>query len=392
MTRFEEIDKFLLKMAKIIAENPKTELDKSTIYYYLKNYGLSEEEIATSKLSMLRFLDWEKAFEGSNLKVFEHDLQPSFLQFHSKKDAKHDSKCAKLYVSFSKEDIKDAVIDIFKFISKEDMSTYSKVADKIRSDAVVLRMMNPEEAKKVIEFINNNPNLSSKAKPTNPFVYRCGKVGMGYDDKLSYNSTLASTLSYYFKNRKRTNRLSEVSAQDFKKYVEAVIEQIFMTKEIVNVESFRKECEATSYLHRKTEDVALNYEEILVLINKSLDPNMKLEDYFTFLNNCKNENLMNEKREGYKKKMDQSTSKEDITETDITLLDCYIMYAKTKYGKEIVPAYLELYCNGNILAITRDNNFRAYFMETLTPTKVKAIVGDNINEYVNKVINKESIR
>ena len=58
--------------------------------------------------------------------------------------------------TFAKEDMESCVMQIFDFIGQNKFETYSKVSDVIRSDAIVLRMANINDAKKVINFINTN--------------------------------------------------------------------------------------------------------------------------------------------------------------------------------------------------------------------------------------------
>lgn len=105
----------------------------------------------------------------------------------------------KIYLSFSKEDVFECVNMIFDYIDQNELSTLSKVADVRRSDEVVLRMSNVEDAKKLLEFINNNEYLSTRAKPVNPFLIKSGVAGLANDRLLSYNETLSFIIAEYFK-------------------------------------------------------------------------------------------------------------------------------------------------------------------------------------------------
>lgn len=88
------------------------------------------------------FPNWINHFQNTNLHVFESDMQKGFLQFHTS-TGRNTEGHVKLYVTFSKENMESCVIRIFDYINQNNFATYSKVSDVVRSDSVVLRMVNP---------------------------------------------------------------------------------------------------------------------------------------------------------------------------------------------------------------------------------------------------------
>ena len=193
-----EIDEFLKYYAKIYKQNPGLPILRDTIYHGLMTYGLNEEEKQNKSIKYM-FANWMEHYKNTNLIVYESELQKRFLQFHSSNGRNYEDY-VKIYVTFAKEDMESCVMHIFDFINQNKFETYSKVSDVIRSDAIVLRMANINDAKKVINFINTNSYLSSKARKTNPFLIKNGVVGLASDRNLSYNSTIAFLITKYYKS------------------------------------------------------------------------------------------------------------------------------------------------------------------------------------------------
>ena len=169
-----EINEFLKYYAKIYKQKPELPILRDTIYHGLMTYGLKEEEKQDNSIKYM-FNKWIEHYKNTNLIVYESELQKRFLQFHSS-NGRNSEDYVKIYVTFAKEDIELCVMQIFDFIGQNKFETYSKVSDVIRSDAIVLRMANINDAKKVINFINTNLYLSSKARKTNPFLIKNGNA------------------------------------------------------------------------------------------------------------------------------------------------------------------------------------------------------------------------
>ena len=173
-----EIEEFLKYYARIYNQNPNLPIVRDTIYHGLTTYGISDEEKKNKSIKYM-FPKWINYFKNSNLHVYESDMQKHFLQFHTS-DGRTTEGHVKIYATFAKEDMESCVIRIFDYISKNNFATYSKVSDVVRADSIVLRMVNPKEADKVINFINNDQYLSGKARKTNPFLMKVGVVQLPF--------------------------------------------------------------------------------------------------------------------------------------------------------------------------------------------------------------------
>lgn len=190
--RASEMDAFLKWFAKLYNQNQNYPIQKNMLYSYLATYELTEIELQDRNIEE-NFERWKNHYKDNpNIHVFYTERQPEFLQFQSYADK--GSHHIKLYFSFTKEHIETCVNTIFSYIASQNMKTFSKVASKLRSDSVVLRITNMEDALKVINYINSTPSLNRYAKPTNPFLFQVGKMGVAYDNYISYNETLSLLL------------------------------------------------------------------------------------------------------------------------------------------------------------------------------------------------------
>ena len=179
-----EIDVFLKKIANSEELKKYPYISEEYVYDLLENYGFTEEELKRGKNYKHYFEYWESNFQDKrNVRVFCSPQQKSFLQFHNTKS--RDAEYMKLYVSLDSDNIFAGVDSIFRFLESQNIEHASKVSSKTRSDSIVLRIRKQEDVKKVLDFINTNPLLSTNCHPTNPFLMRHGVVGMAYDNNIS---------------------------------------------------------------------------------------------------------------------------------------------------------------------------------------------------------------
>lgn len=386
MNKTYEINYFLNYFSQIYQQNPNLEITSDTFYYALANYGLNNEQIENGNIKNY-FSQWINHFKNSkNIKVFYHPNQTRFLQFNSSKD----TLCVKIYVSFNKEDIYECVNKIFEYIDKNFMPTYSKVSDTIRSDSVIIRLNSINDAKQVINFINNNEYLKIRLQQTNPFLTKDGNIGLAYDKNLSYNETLASILSHYFIYLRRTNNLQNANINSLTTYIEEIYNQYFIndqicqSKELLNYYKDRNcQCDLS--------DLITNFDQIISLIYISLYPQFNSKNYFDFVEqNFYNKALVQNIKNEYQKKLRilQKINNDNIIKPNTKkILDQYILTAQKKYGTDNIIKYLLSYIYGNHNAITRDYNFRQLFINYIPPNEILKITNNNPQEYIYYICN-----
>lgn len=397
--RYNEMNEFLKYYAKIYEQNPNFSIENNTIYAGLMSYGYSNDELERSKNVDYDglFNHWINRFSNSrNLNVYRDDRQYNFLQFWNSKGS--DADCIKIYLSFDTYDIDYCISKIFDFIDKNDIATKSKIANKLRADDVVLRIFDINDAIKVINYINSDSDLVNCARKTNPFMVRHGALGVAFDDWLSYNDTLAEMISNYFKECRNNNDFRNVSVEDFQQYVKNYHNDIF--KNPNNLHKFKG---TSMFLLNKKRfdsdgDCILNYDNVIDLITKQLDPNFNINNFLDVYKKVSNPNNKSQMAQYYNDILDNkisynATPKKENEVNKKDLLDRYIQYAATKYGVDEVHKYLESYVyQNNHNAITKDNNFRNNFLKYLNKQDILYICQNNISSYIYAILGISNIQ
>ena len=362
ITRTKEIDNFIKYVANYINKNDKASSD--TVYAFLQNYGYQASELGdTTPL----FNNWINRYSNNpNIQVYHDERQRKFLQFNTgfNTQAKH----VKLYLSIPLDKMETCVNLIFDYIANNHMLHSSKVANKTRSDSVVLRLDNIEDAEKVINFINNNEYIKSCAKPTNPFLNRAGVVGVAYDDRLSYNDLVSEIVYAYIKSKK--GLIKNYKTDDFLSFAMDYYNKIFVDK--TYYEAFTQSNYFLGHINRLSQDDSIenvyqyvfnNAKEVFEVLLTNLNTD-NYKDVYKIINKSKGNNI--DKKE---------------------LLDSYIRYAYTKYlDIDSIIKALTLYINGTPNSITRDNNYRELFEDNLSREDINSIIKGYPNDYIESVL------
>ena len=367
MNRAQEIDR-LLKFIYRECKKSNIQINEEVVYGTLLNYGFNAQEVNIHTESL--FPMWIDRFKNkSNLDVFHCMQQSHFLQFHNGRSA--GSKHLKLYVSLAPNAYYEGVNTIFDFIEKNNMKTTSKVANKIRSDEIVLRMESTDDAEKLINFINGNSFLTQNARKTNPFLNREGIVGIGYDDLLSYNSTVSFFISDYL------NKTNNPNYEEFVNYLNNKYINLFQNQ--IELRAFTQSNLFKSNLARiKSGFSMINNPELYVINNYRIV-------FGVILNNIYGDSYKNiygcidESKDIFNKMTGEDKYK---------IFDDYIRYAYEKYNHDIdmVAEALYRYSKSEVNAITRDNGFRDKFIYNINPNKVMAITNNDIISYINTTL------
>ena len=363
MNRFEEINEFLKFVANYFNKQ-KTPCDEDIVYGFLSNYGLTNEDVQNKDISYL-FNEYIEHFKNNdNIDVYHDERQRNFLQFNTGYEGT--SRYVKLYISLNKSAMQQGVKIIFEYLAANHMKHASKVANKLRSDAIVLRMESIQDAEKVMKFINSAPYLATNAKLTNPFLARNGKVGVAYDDRLSYNALVAHVVTDYINSKK--GLIKKYSYEDFMNFIMAQYNKIFVDHtelpNFVNTPYFQEnyqrinQCGNSGDLYKF---VVNNFREVYEVLLYNVRSNNFREIYGII-----NTNSPVDKKE---------------------LLDGFIKYAYQKYNSiDTVINALTLYLNGKTNSITKDNGYRDMFVSNLTPNDLVNIIQHDVRDYIEDVL------
>ena len=224
MDDIRKIEEFL----KLIASAGFNGYDISvdTIYRNLIFFDVKEKRSDISSF----FEYWINHFKNNkNINVFVAEYNKNFCHFVNNNNYDVNAYNAiKLYIAIDKEHIHKGAQELFDFLAAENIQHISKVAKKIRFDDIVVRVSNPSDANKIINFVNNNKYLCEGCISTNPFAVRSGNVSVAWDGQLSYNTVVCSWINQYITWEKENGNLELVSYSRFAAFIEKKNEELFV--------------------------------------------------------------------------------------------------------------------------------------------------------------------
>ena len=395
MNRENKINEFLRKFATFYTDNPQFPINSDTFYSELCVY-----ETGVPFLGRLNrdfdiinkfFPYWIKEFVNyPNIKVFLTDKMPGFLMFDN--FSRKSLDCYKLYVTFPKDKLYSSVSKIFHFLERENIEHESKVAFSIRSDSVVMRVLERDDAVKIINFINADNDLLMSMGEVNPFLLNVGKVGLAYDKNLSYNESLCFLLEQYFRFKRASNTLNNVNVGDFRIYIYNIFynmdKDTNMLLQVLNSNVVKKNIKRLDN-NVLVEDILANYKNVFEMIYYNLDSNCSINDYYALVDKFKNPEYYRREILDFGRLMgnDKNNDREPKG-----LFDEYIVYGAIKYGIDNVGFYIQQYLDGDKNAITKDCDFRKLFNRYITPDIVRKIVGSDISFYVKTIMEEKALR
>lgn len=370
MSKNASINEFLLFLKDLAIENPtfpfgeKEGMDR--IYHELVHIGVKDEDrkVNLSKqVSMLTpnfsmnseyasplaaphstFNNWIQNYAQSrNTRVFiEDDKEWSyFCQFTSRnKRARATHEHLKVYIPLDAKHIEFGVKQIFDFLDANDISHISKVGSEIRFDNVVIRLANPDDVDKLINFVKTSRYIQEGLIEPNPFAFSRDNIALACDGSQSYNGTVANLINLYIAHHKKEKTLNKISVEDFYEYVNELYTQQFLTH--------------TSDLLEKTLDwispkEERNFREILRLIIKAHNKDFKYQDFLGHYAESSGRIILNDRT---------------VLNTKRLLIEC-LKALNEKYGSDVALNNMRsFYYTGNEDCITRDFNLRDRIVES----------------------------
>lgn len=330
MTVNEEREVFLRTISSYFKKNSNIPLEKKYIYSYLVSHtikdgylqGIPRENVAGAHLHLKVHLKKKyKGLEGINtftgpkpenfFWVIENRVQMKDKNFYE--DIKDSIK---LYLPVDHSNIKEISTKVLEYIIEEGIHIQAKIANNMRSDVFVIRVLDKDKLDKLLNYINSL-DYNSKSKP-NPFALNVGRVSITKDGMMSYNTVLAEYITEYLKSERE-----EVTLENFKK---------FMHKQINKIPSSNK-----------------NKYMIVDLIIKNLENTLTLEELLS-----------------YNQKVVVDNRVTQVSEEDKNNILRLINGLNVFYNLEETHKRIEIYlATGNINYFTRQNGIRKFVEEHL---------------------------
>lgn len=288
--RKRRIDEFLKYFRDIALQNPHYRLSQRNVYGELTALGVPPSE-KRAEIDH-HFSGWMRHFRNDpNCSVFVSPNWQYFCQFISKDGlARSAEEHIKIYVPLDAAHIDRGAKEIFSFLSKEGISHLSKIGSHVRFDDVVIRLINPEDVSKLMNFINNNKYIQDGLMPANPFVFNLNGIPMAVDGSLSFNSTVASFVQLYINDKIDKNILDTVGVDDFYAFVNKYYNEVF-----ANAQGLERLNRDFGERGRLDDYELVNYKNVIELFLKASKEGFTFDDYIEHYRECSNKSIQRDK-------------------------------------------------------------------------------------------------
>lgn len=385
-------------------------INNVAIYSLLSAYDIDYNDVKSPyNISFFENLT-NQYMNNAVLDVYTDITQNSFLQVHHMNEySKDNHNYIKMYINVTKDSYYNAVNTVVDFLAQHpEIEHISKVSKVCRSDQIVLRVKNMDDAVKIINFISSNKDILNNLKRTNPFLMSYGFLGLAFDRTLTFNGTIAYLVNEYLSTKTDVN---SVDANDFINYIKNLYREL-SSNEITD--SYIKYINNDLVKHHLDHIRGANpyatvnevlsthlymFEQLVYLYNKEEDLN-----YFNNLyEHSKNKEFEQKRMEFLNFKYDTYLRQNDVNKTGEldtnllnvkTTLDDFITYAFFKYKDvQIVEDCISNFLKDRIKDpqsasrnITRDKDFRSKFMN-MSSEDIYEVTNSDISRYVSERLN-----
>ena len=364
--RQEEINSILrdLYESNIYLNENSLNLTASMVVNYLRRRGIPDSEQNTNLVTF--FNDWRNTFgEYSNLHTRIDSVNGFSFRINN---GEVPTDGITLNISLDSRHIGQGVKLIFDYLSSKNIVHSAIIRESIRTDGIVIRLANMEDAKKLHEFISSSRYLQDGMLPVNSFYPSNNKIGYTYNVSTSYDIIVSQMIANYI------NRMHELGATlnniyigSFDQYINTFLQDKNNISELPYIGQSKE----------KQKDAIL----ILELLKNSLSTN-DINKLFT-------SNVSEDKEELFKELILTTLKKYpkgfDDNDPELSGLD-YIMH----------------FLRGNINGVPRDNNLRDRVKNNLTSDDIVNLLNVNhipgvdlsqkLNIYVKMIMLNEMIR
>lgn len=332
MTNYKLIQYFLDMIGEFAISNPTKEITKNFVYSNIMRFNIKKEQQPYVQIDSL-FEHWKSRYKNNNnINIFEVQQRP-FLWF-SHGEIKGNE--IKMYIPLDYQHIKEGANQLFDFIASEGIEHQSKIANKIRNDNIVVRVNSLEDAKKIIDFVENNDYIKEGLIKTNPFLANCNGVGLAMDNNYSYNSTISQIISEFVMYLREHNRMDLLTVDNLNDFI---CKRIPMQND---------------------EDL----KDIYILLSKATDRNFELQDFIDHAEN---------------KLIDVYSLDRTRITTPSYYLERAIKLTNSKYPQNCEKAILE-YLNGNPNYFTNLKKGRQGIIKYVKPGDLINIMRSKLNQ------------
>ena len=196
----------------------------------------------------------------------------------------------KIYVPIDGTNADVVTKQVLDFLLENNIVSRNKVGSHVKGDAFVLRIFDKTDAKRVINFINEQVKLNPLTGKEMPLTFKAGGVSVAMDGLTSYNQIATILIDNFAKNNLGTD------ITGFKEFVHALNEQI-INGDVDLFETMFKDqirnLEENPYVDNEQLAKA-NIYEVIDIIDKALNNNMSANEFVDYISEYQNTGKVND--------------------------------------------------------------------------------------------------
>ena len=196
----------------------------------------------------------------------------------------------KIYVPIDETNANVVTKQVLDFLLENNIASRNKVGSHVKGDAFVLRIFDKTDAKRVINFINEQVKLNPLTGKEMPLTFKAGGVSVAMDGLTSYNQIATILIDNFAKNNLGTD------INGFKEFVHALNEQI-INGDVDLFETMFKDqirnLEENPYINNE-QLAKVNVYEVIDIIDKALNNNMNANEFVDYISEYQNTSKVND--------------------------------------------------------------------------------------------------
>lgn len=222
MNQIEKINDVMLKLQNY-AKIPNGLITAKEIEKAFRNYSLTQDMIdkTISEQSRVEIIDmlFSKIDERKCTTSLGAGFQDNwnFFDTNYSKNEQSPNFDWKVYIPIKSEHYGFVVKNIIAFLCDNNIVSSGKISGTMRSDSMIINLVDPEDVTKLNEYLDRNVSIKSCLGEHQPFIPDWNGIGVihGYDSETSYTERLSRYLAHYINICKQQKRFDLITAQAF---------------------------------------------------------------------------------------------------------------------------------------------------------------------------------
>ena len=288
MSDKRRIDELLKLFKSLLEQHPTYKIDSKEgfdmVYHNLIFNSVKESdrkvsldnEFSSKYNGNSVFDNFQEYFKNdSSINVFVSPTWQYFCQFKSNPiDITYNHTHIKMYIPLDYDHIERGVKELFDFISRNNILHTSKVSKRIRFDDVVVRVMNPEDADKILDYVKNNNYIQEGLIEASPFAFKKDGIALACDGYASYNEIMSGLIAKFLAKQKKEHKLYRANYQNLYNYIIDEYHKKYIDGLYSDIDDIIKVLD--------NEKIEYDYQGIIFLIIRSQKSNFSYDDFIKY--------------------------------------------------------------------------------------------------------------